>query len=334
MGFPQSNFMTTTGATTQSVTAVVKPLLLIVDDQPSNIELLHAILKRDYEVCMATSGAQAIAFCERQTPDLILLDIVMPGMNGYEVCHWLKESETTRDIPVIFVTVRDNPADEAQALCEGAVDFIAKPFHASVVLARIRTHLTLKAQAEQLRSLAMLDALTGLANRREFDATLAREWRQCARANTPLSMMMIDIDAFKRYNDHYGHQAGDACIQAVASVLKANLQRPTDLVARYGGDEFVCILPDTTLAGASCKAQELQRAIRALGIVHEQSTVAGVVTISLGVAVVIPSIMEDLATLIATADRLLYAAKQSGRAQAHCEAMHSSARVTEAYDPE
>jgi diguanylate cyclase (GGDEF)-like protein len=244
---------------------------------------------------------------------------MMPDIGGYEVCHWLKANELTQGIPVIFATAQNDPAEEAQGLDEGAVDFISKPFHARVVLARVRTHITLKAQSEQLRMLATLDGLTGIANRRQFDTLMAREWRQCARSGLPLAVILLDIDFFKRYNDHCGHQAGDACIQAVASVLGSRFHRPHDLVARYGGEEFVCLLPGTSLAGASQKAMELERAVRELGISHPTSEVAPVITISLGVAVAASVKGSDPAPLIAAADRLLYRAKQAGRGQAHCE---------------
>lgn len=257
-------------------------MLLIVDDQPSNLQLLYQIFKADYEVCTAISGQEALAFCQRRQPDLILLDIMMPEMDGYTVCQRLKSDALTQDIPVIFVTAGNDPLEAARGLDVGGVDFITKPFLVRVVQARVRTHLTLKHQSDLWRSLALMDGLTGVGNRRHFDATLETEWRRCIRAGQPLALILVDVDFFKRYNDHYGHQAGDACLQSIASVLKAAFTRSHDMVARYGGEEFVCILPDTTLEGAEKQANELEKAVRALGIEHETSDVCGVVTISLG----------------------------------------------------
>lgn len=292
-----------------------KPTVLVVDDQVINIRTLYEFLKSDYEVCMAMSGQEALDFCAGRLPDLILLDVVMPGMGGYEVCHRLKRNDLTRDIPIIFVTAQNAPAQEAQGLNEGAVDFISKPVHETVVQARVRNHLTLKFQSEQLRALAMLDGLTGVANRRQFDRALEREWRQCKRSGSPLAVVMIDIDFFKRFNDCYGHQAGDACIQAVAAMINRNVNRPHDLVARYGGEEFACIMPDTPLAGAQQKACELEQLIRQLGISHERSNVADVVTLSLGVAALVPDDNCESSALLMAADECLYAAKRAGRGQ-------------------
>lgn len=292
-----------------------KPMLLIVDDHRSNLLLLHEIFKDDYEVRMAISGQEALAFCQGLLPDLILLDIVMPEMNGYTVCQRLKSDALTQNIPVIFVSSKNDPLEEARGLDVGGVDFISKPFHVRVVRARVRTHLTLKCRSDVLRSMALIDGLTGVGNRRHFDATLEAEWWRCVRAGQPLSLILVDVDFFKRYNDCYGHQAGDVCLQAIASVLKAGFTRSHDMVARYGGEEFVCILPDTPLEGAEKKANELENAVRTLGMVHEKSDVFGVVTISLGVAVANPAKGENPADLVACADGQLYIAKQSGRGQ-------------------
>lgn len=291
----------------------VKPTILVVDDQPVNIMTLNEILKSDYEICMATSGREALFFCEARRPDLVLLDISMPEMNGYEVCNRLMKNELMQGIPVIFVTSATDPADEARGLAEGAVDFISRPIHSKVVQARVKTHLALKFQSEQLRSLAHLDGLTGIANRRAFDTTLAAEWRRCMRSHSAVSVILIDIDFFKRYNDHYGHQAGDEALQSVAAALKDRLRRSHDIVARYGGEEFACILPETPADGAYAKALELEAAIRGLSILHAKSEIAPVLTISLGAATVIPGDNENVSEILALADQQLYAAKNTGR---------------------
>jgi len=296
--------------------AISRPRLLIVDDQPLNIRLLNQVFQADCEVFVATSGEDALAFCQEQLPDLILLDVVMPGLDGYEVCRRLKRDARTRDIPVVFVTSQSDTAEEEDGLAAGAVDFIAKSASANVMRARVNTLMTLKRQTDLLQSMARIDGLTGLANRRHFDEKLDAEWRRCARSGTPLALILIDLDYFKLFNDYYGHQAGDACLQQVAACLKREFTRSHDLVARYGGEEFVCVLPETPLAGAEAKAHALERAIRELRIAHEKSEVpGGIVTISLGAAAVIPAAGDDRASLILSADRSLYLAKAAGRAQ-------------------
>jgi diguanylate cyclase (GGDEF)-like protein len=290
-----------------------RPRILVVDDQPTNIQTLHQVLKEECDVSMATSGEQAIAFCQRRAPDLVLLDIMMPGIDGYEVCRRLKADPATRDIPVIFVTSRDNVEDETRGLEVGAVDFITKPVSPPVVRARVRTHVALKRQADLLRSLAFNDGLTGVANRRWFDERLQLEWLRCRRNRQPLALILIDLDHFKAYNDHYGHQAGDDCLRAVAQAMRARLGRPGDLLARYGGEEFVCLLPETPLEGARRKADDLGQVVEALQIAHACATTASHVTISRGVAATVPSVDQSPAELVQRADEMLYAAKRSGR---------------------
>jgi diguanylate cyclase (GGDEF)-like protein len=295
--------------------------LLIVDDQPLNVRLLHQIFLSEHEVFVATSGEDALAFCEARLPDLILLDLVMPGLDGYEVCRRLKQDPRTQEIPVVFVTSQSDATEEEDGLAAGAADFIAKSASANVMRARVRTLLTLKHQADLLRTLARVDGMTTLANRRHFDEMLSAEWRRCMRSNGLLSLILIDIDYFKRFNDCYGHQAGDTCLKRVAACIKAGFTRSHDLVARYGGEEFICMLPETPLAGAEAKAQLLEAAIRALEIPHEKTEVpGGIVTISLGVAAATPVELDDFSKLVLCADRSLYMAKNNGRAQVR--AMH------------
>ncbi len=294
----------------------VRPVLLIVDDQPGNVHILYELFKHDCIICMATNGADAIAFCQRQQPDLILLDVIMPDMDGYAVCARLKHDALTAHVPIIFVTAHSDPEEEARGFEQGAVDFISKPFHANVVRARVRAHLTLKFQSDLLRSMALRDGLTGVANRRHFDQTLTAEWRRCARAGQPLALILVDVDHFKLYNDRYGHQAGDACLQAIATTLEASFSRSHDMVARYGGEEFVCVLPNTPIEGVAKLAEELEAAVRALQIEHKGSNLADVVTISLGGAVASPAKGDDPSVLVACADDQLYRAKDAGRGRA------------------
>jgi diguanylate cyclase (GGDEF)-like protein len=301
-----------------------KPRLLVVDDQPINIQVMYQIFAADFQVFMATSGAQALAICKDNPPDLVLLDVVMPGMDGFQVCGLLKADATTRNIPVIFVTAHNDAAQETHGLELGAVDFIAKPVNPAVVRARVKTHLTLKFQSDVMRKLVFLDGLTGVFNRRYFDQQLAIEWARSARNDSPLSVILLDVDFFKRYNDHYGHQAGDDCLKQIAMALKAALKRPADLVARYGGEEFVCILPDTSFDNAMLMAHQLAQQVKAMQIPHEKSDISPFVTISLGVSARSeqPTSTKSGETagnstaLVAVADARLYVAKHNGRGQA------------------
>ena len=292
-----------------------KPALLIVDDQPVILQSLYVLFADDYEVFVASSGQQALAFCEVQLPDLILLDVMMPGLDGYATCRSLQANVLTGDIPIIFITSSAEHDDETRGLEAGAVDFISKPVNPSVVRARVQTHLKLKFQADTLRRLSQTDGLTAVANRRQFDEVLLKEWHRCSRSRLPLSLIFIDIDLFKNYNDYYGHQLGDDCLKSVAKVLKQGLKRPCDLLARYGGEEFVCLLPETPLEGAQQTANALEAAVRALAIPHIESAAAPVVTISLGVAAAEIVVGDDPAPLLQAADQLLYQAKDAGRSQ-------------------
>jgi diguanylate cyclase (GGDEF)-like protein len=287
--------------------------VLVVDDQPINIRMLHAVLAQEFEVFAATSGEQALDFCRKNKPDLILLDVVMPGMDGLEVCRRLKLDQETRAIPVIFVTAGTLAEEENACWSAGAADFVSKPVNPLTLRNRVLAHLQFKLHMDALQAMAFADGLTGVANRRLFDDTLEAECRRCGRNGAPLAMLMIDVDFFKRYNDRYGHQAGDECLKRVALTLKEHLKRPYDLAARYGGEEFACMLPDTDGAGALVIAEELRLAIAALAIEHDDSPVAPHVTISIGVAVLQPQDDGDCAALLRLADQALYRAKDAGR---------------------
>ena len=289
------------------------PKLLLVDDQPVNIQTLYQIFADDHEVFMATSGEQALALCRDKQPDLVLLDVIMPGMDGLETCQRLKEDADTADIPVIFVTSQNSPEEETHGLEVGAVDFISKPVNPAVVRARVKTQLTLKAQTDALRMLASLDGLTGVPNRRIFDERLDAEWRACRRSGAPLSLLMVDVDHFKLYNDHYGHLDGDQCLKAIASALASCVERGRDMLARFGGEEFVCLLPDTDLEGAKHIAEKLRQAVEGLAIPHVESKTAATVTVSLGVATTAQCDALEPPDLLKVADEQLYLAKQSGR---------------------
>ena len=292
-----------------------KPKILLVDDQRVNILVLHELFRDECEIFMATDGEQALQSCRTILPDLVLLDVHMEGLDGHDVCRHLKENPETRDIPIIFVTAQGAEQDEVRGFELGAVDFIVKPINPVIVKARVNTHLTLKRQSDILRSIALLDGLTGVANRRKFDEALELNWRRSLREQTALSVIMIDVDYFKRFNDCYGHQRGDSCLQAVAGALSGVIRRPYDLLARYGGEEFACLLPNTGLSDAVQLAERMQTAVRALKLEHMDSDLEHVVTVSLGVATIVPTAGATSETVVGEADRQLYLAKQAGRAR-------------------
>ena len=293
-----------------------RPRLLVVDDQRANIQALFQAFQADHKVLMATSGEQALAMCRSQPPDLVLLDVVMPGMDGFEVCRQLKADDATKDIPVIFVTGHNDEEAETRGLDVGGADFISKPINPRIVRARVKTQLTMKRQSDLLRQWVYIDGLTGVCNRRYFDEHLKNEWDRALRLGAPLSVGLVDVDFFKRYNDHYGHQAGDDCLRRVAAVMKASLRRPTDMVARYGGEEFGLLLPDTDAAGALHLSSQIREGLLMAHIEHADSSVGPLLTISIGLCTWTHGVVGSAAALLKAADAQLYRAKSQGRDQA------------------
>jgi len=291
-----------------------KQRILIVDDEPANIKVLGSALREEYQVSFATSGEQALLIAGTDT-DLILLDIMMEGMDGYEVCQKLKNSRKTKNIPIIFITAMSNEEDETRGLEAGAVDYITKPFSMPIVKARVRTHLELKKHRDILENLSSLDGLTGIPNRRRFDEFLDQEWKRAVRDGSFLSLIMIDIDYFKKFNDTYGHCAGDDCLRKVAQALAESVNRPSDLVARYGGEEFAAVLPKTDREGAIFVADTMRKKIESLHIPHTHSEPLPFLTVSIGTASIIPKPGADMPVLVNAGDRALYEAKHSGRNQ-------------------
>jgi diguanylate cyclase (GGDEF)-like protein len=290
-----------------------KEVILIVDDIVSNIEILNGVLGNDYEILFAANGKDAIDIAVKEVPDLILLDVIMPGMDGYEVCSRLKSEEKTRDIPVIFVTAMDHEEDESKGFNSGVVDYITKPVRPSIVLSRVRNHLELKRYRDSLKALSTIDGLTGVANRRRFDEALNNEWRRGKRLQTTLSLLMMDIDCFKAFNDHYGHLAGDECLCQLAKGIGGAARRSGDLLARYGGDEFTYLLPETDNKAAALIAERIREKVKLLNIPHAYSGIEPYVTLSIGAATTIPSELCTQSDLIHFADDLLYEAKKAGR---------------------
>lgn len=290
-----------------------RPKLLVVDDQPLNIRILHELFRAECDVFMATHGEQALSMSRELQPDLILLDVIMSDIDGHEVCRRLKADPETREIPVIFVTGKSHDDDETAGFELGAVDYIRKPFSAVVVRARVINHLKLKLQSDVLREMAMLDGLTGIPNRRSFDERFQSSRAHALREQRPLSLLMIDVDYFKKYNDLYGHLRGDQCLREVAQTLHANVRRPHDLVARFGGEEFAVLLPDADEAGALKVAEQLQDLIAQLDIEHNASDVSNRVSLSIGAATRLPTSTASLEQHLHWADEQLYRAKSEGR---------------------
>lgn len=307
--------------------------ILLVDDDPDTIHLLGRMLADVGTLRFATSGQDALRLARESAPDLILLDAEMPGMSGFQVCEALKAEPALVDVPVIFVTSHSKPAFEVAGFEVGAADFIAKPVNAPLVRARVKTQLRIKRMADELRWVATIDALTGVANRRNFDESLEREWYRGRRSADPMALLVIDVDHFQQFNALYGRPAGDACLRSVAQALVGIGLRTADLVARYGGGEFAVLLPQTSQSGAEQVTRSVLGAVAALGLAHDASMTSLHVTVSVGVACYdnsasrVPSsaasrCADDLGErsspidLVRSANIALQCAKQAGRAQA------------------
>ncbi|MGB4599098.1 MAG: diguanylate cyclase [Trichlorobacter sp.] len=294
-------------------TTEVQLMILLVDDAPTNIQVLNEVLRDDYRLFFATSGRVALRLIAESPPDLIILDVIMPDMDGYEVCRALKANALLQDIPIIFITSMRQQEDEVIGLELGAVDYITKPFNPAIVRLRVRNQIELKRQRDLLARLSNLDGLTGIPNRRALDANLDREWRRCQRSHKPLSLIMSDIDHFKNYNDTYGHLTGDDCLKTVSSTLQNILERPGDLLARYGGEEFIALLPETDAHGAQLVAGKMLQAITNLALPHAGIQPLEQVSISIGVATILPKRAASSTRLMEAADQALYQSKQAGR---------------------
>jgi diguanylate cyclase (GGDEF)-like protein len=292
-----------------------RALILVVDDDPLNLVVLKQTLQKYYRVLSASNGQEALDVVSSNTIDLILLDIKMPKMDGYQVLKKLKNSPQTQSIPVIFISANDSHADEAKGLEMGAMDYITKPFSPPIVLVRVKNQLTIKQKNDLLEKLVSIDGLTEINNRRFFDENITKEWRRASRSGEEMSMLLIDIDHFKLFNDNYGHRAGDECLKMVASTLKSLCQRGSDFVARYGGEEFAVVFSPCHLDDAIKQAERLQKAVYDLSIPHKFSSTASVVTISIGVASSNLNGVNSVESLIEMADKGLYLAKDSGRNQ-------------------
>ena len=289
-----------------------KNIILIVDDELLNLKMLRSVLHEEYTVLTAKNGRTAIEIASEEKPDLILLDILMPEMDGYEVLSILKNDADTRHIPVIFITGLDSKSEEEKGLSMDAVDYISKPFSPGIVSLRVKNQIQIINQIRTIEQLSNLDQLTQIPNRRGLDGQLLSEWGRSIRESIPLSLLMIDVDKFKVFNDTYGHLQGDKVLKMIAETINATLQRAGDFAARFGGEEFCVLLPGADIEGAILVAEQIRKAIEST-VFHCEDGTVGKVTISVGVHSLIPSVTDTIPELIAKADNALYMAKEAGR---------------------
>lgn len=287
--------------------------VLVVDDEKSNLKILSEILKEDADIILATNGSQAIKKTMQFMPDIILLDVVMPDMDGFEVIEQLKNDPRTSLIPVIFITSLSDATHEEKGLAMGACDYIQKPFNTAIVQARVKLHLQLARQRAILEHVANIDPLTSIANRRRYEEVFDIEWRAAVREKNTLTLVVIDIDYFKQYNDHFGHAGGDSALVSVAQVLSENLRRAKDFIARYGGEEFVVLLPNTSQEKAFDIVEGCRRAVQGLKIKQSDEIEREYLSVSIGGVSYVPSQECRPFKVFNMADDALYKAKKQGR---------------------
>ncbi len=295
-----------------------KEKILIASNNNKTTNKLAAALEDKFQLEVSLNGEMAYDICQSANPpDLILMDVDLATLTGYETCLKIKDNPNSQNISVIlFSNKKPNEANskhEIKAFDSRANDFINTPCADGVIRARVRVQLHLKRSTELLEQFSRIDSLTQISNRREFDRTLDKEWLRAKRAQSPISAILLDIDLFKDYNDHYGHLEGDACLKEVAQIIEQSIRRSQDTVARYGGEEFIIILPDTTKNGAQKVAKQIIQALATKAIPHEKSPIAGYITASLGISTVTPKPELKPKNLIDSADIALYAAKNAGR---------------------
>lgn len=286
--------------------------ILLIDDKSDNLTVLSQLFKEQYKVFACKSGSEGLKLAASTLPDLILLDILMPEMDGFEVLKQLKENSSTQRIPVIFITGLRSPKDEEKGLCLGAMDYIHKPFHHGIVKARVNNALASVRQTQLLEELAQLDSLTELPNRRKWQLDSELTWQQAIDSGYQLGLGIIDIDCFKLYNDHYGHAAGDLVLKTVACFFRSKLALLGIELYRYGGEEFVFIMHSHHMAQFKQEISLLSQALAEQRLDHKASKVADVITASIGVALVTPKPFDKLSHVFEQADLLMYTAKKNG----------------------
>lgn len=288
--------------------------ILIIDDSAVQAAHLKSILEEDYQITVVQEPEKGLEYASEQDFSLILLDVVMPGMDGFVLLKKLQEEVATRHIPVILITSLSDIENEQRGLTLGAVDYIYKPFHPLIVKARVNTHIKLYQYRKQVEYQSMTDQLTGIANRRRYERTSEQKWQEAIRLKVPFSICMMDIDHFKKFNDTFGHPAGDTVISSVAGTAGSYLRRNTDFLARYGGEEFVAFMMGDEAKPAFEQMCRVRRAVEELHIPHCGS-VSEWVTISIGGTTVRPKRGDSFGTYLKIADAMLYDAKRFGRNQ-------------------
>ena len=286
--------------------------ILIIDDSPVQAKMLKSILEDDYTITLANTAEAGLDCARNGSFCLVLLDVVMPGMDGFGLLKRLQEEVVTQHTPVILITSLSDVEHEERGLTLGAVDYITKPYHPPIVRARIHTQVKLYRYQQQIEQRAMLDPMTGISNRRSYDACCHQKWQDAIRLGLPLSLCMMDIDKFKVYNDTFGHPAGDKVICSVAQTAHHYLRRSTDFLARYGGEEFVAISIGSETAEAFGQLKRLRQAVEDLHIPHNPEA-SPWVTVSIGGITVQPKQGDVYDTYLKVADAMLYDAKRLGR---------------------
>jgi diguanylate cyclase (GGDEF)-like protein len=298
--------------------------ILLVDDDSMAVRILSRILSDFTPLRFATSGRAALELARASAPDLVLLDVDMPVLSGFEVCKAFKSDPALAEVPIIFITSHESAQLEAKGLELGAADFISKPPHAPLVLARVRTYQRLKMLSDTMRSAVKMDFLTGAVTRRELEKALTQEWLRAQRSAAPLALLLADIEGFTAYNADFGEEKGDACLKSVADCLRSAAHRPIDVLGRYAGGKFALLLPETGAQGASTVAQRAIDAVSDLQILHTASMGHGRVTLSVGGGCRDSSCSATWAAtagavpndLIAAAEQALESARSAGKYQA------------------
>lgn len=293
-----------------------KPKVLVIDDDISIIKLVVATLQDEFDVMFAKDSLKAIQLLESpQTFDLILLDVNLPEIGGFELCKILKGMAGRADTPVIFITSRSSIEDKTRGFELGAVDFVTKPIEYPILKARVRTHVTLKQQKEQLKALSLTDPLTNLPNKRAYQEIFGKEFNKAKNNDSLLALVVMDVDHFKAYNDNYGHEQGDECLTRLAKIVQRSLLHSSETAFRYGGEEFVVIAPGADELITRNVAQRILDNLQEEALPHAWSSCAGHVTVSMGAFVGHVADFNKISEVFEIADQKLYLAKQNGRAQ-------------------
>ncbi len=289
-----------------------KPRVLIVDDVPADLQALEELLGDDYLVLSAGSGPEALRIAGIEDVDLVLLDAQMPGMDGFETCARLKGNPDTADLPILLVGTPEDETTEAKGLLQGAADFLPRPVRASAAKARVKAHLENRRFRDILQRLTWLDAVTGIPNRERFEEALDNEWRRNARNRTPIALLLMEVDHFNQFCEIHGKSAGDETLRRLIAALTGGIQRAGDVVGRYNDRAFACLLPETDTLGAVSVGERVRAELNTMAIPHEGSESAPFVTLSLGVASLVPSRADVLKDLTDSAEAALLRAQQRG----------------------